>query len=135
MKPPLFVRTLTAAERPQLQAGLRSADAFTLRRCQILLASASGQTPPLIARNLGCTSPSVRNAIHAFHAEGLACLREKSCRPHSARPLLDAVFDEPPQPTATASAAIPHLIMARSYCKSCDLKLRREASRACVAGP
>jgi transposase len=95
MKPPIFVRTLTAAEKQQLQAGLRSADAFTLRRCQILLASASGHRPPLIARNLGCTSPSVRNAIHAFHAEGLACLKEKSCRPHSARPLLDAAFAEP----------------------------------------
>jgi DDE superfamily endonuclease/Winged helix-turn helix len=94
MKPPLFVRTLTAVERQQLQAGLRSADAFTLRRCQILLASASGQTPPLIARNLGCTGPCVRNALHAFHAEGLACLQEKSSRPHSARPLLDAVYDD-----------------------------------------
>ena len=77
-----------------MQAGLRSADAFTLRRCQILLASASGQTPPLIARNLGCTSPSVRNALHAFHAEGLDCLKQKSSRPKSARPVLDAVFDD-----------------------------------------
>jgi len=94
MKPPIFVRTLTAAERQHLQAGLRSADAFTLRRCQILLASASGQTPPLIARNLGCTSPSVRNALHAFHAEGLDCLKQKSSRPKSARPVLDAVFDD-----------------------------------------
>jgi transposase len=94
MKPPIFVRTLTAAERQQLQAGLRSADAFTLRRCQILLASAAGQTPPRIARNLGCTSPSVRNAIHAFHAEGLGCLKEKSSRPTNARPLLDAAYDE-----------------------------------------
>src|SRR5438034_9012297 len=68
-----FVRTFTAAERQQLQAGLRSADAFTLRRCQILLASAAGQSPALIARNLGCTPRSVRNAIHAFSSEGLAC--------------------------------------------------------------
>jgi hypothetical protein len=95
MKPLLFVRTLTAGERQQLQAGLRCAQAFTLRRCQILLASAAGQPPGLIARNLGCTAASVRNALHAFHAEGLACLQEKSSRPHSARPLLDAVFDEP----------------------------------------
>jgi transposase len=94
MRPAIFVRTLTAAERQQLQAGLRSADAFTLRRCQILLASAAGQTPAVIARHLGCTSPSVRNAIHAFGAEGLACLRAKSSRPKSARPLLDAVFDD-----------------------------------------
>jgi transposase len=90
-----FVRPLTTAEQQQLRAGLRSADAFTLRRCQVLLASAAGQSPALIARNLGCTAASVRNVIHAFGAEGLACLKEKSSRPHSARPLLDAVFDEP----------------------------------------
>ena len=90
-----FVRTLTPAERHSLQQGLRSADAFTLRRCQILLASADGQTPAGIARTLGCTPATVRNTIHAFAAEGLPCLKEKSSRPHSARPLLDAAFDEP----------------------------------------
>jgi transposase len=78
-----------------LQAGLRSADAFTLRRCQILLASAAGQSPAVIARNLGCTDRSVRNAIHAFAGEGLACLRPKSSRPRTARPALDAAVDEP----------------------------------------
>ena len=90
-----FVRTLTAAERQQLQAGLRSPDAFSLRRAQILLASASGQSPALIARSLGCTAHSVRNAIHAFAAQGTACLQEKSSRPQTARPLLDVAFDEP----------------------------------------
>src|SRR5258708_9573400 len=90
-----FVRTLTTIERQHLQEGLRSADAFTLRRCQILLASAGGQAPALIARHLGCTARSVRNAIHAFAAEGLDCLKEKSARPHSARPVLDAAFDDP----------------------------------------
>jgi transposase len=90
-----FVRTLTADERQQLQARLRSADAFTLRRCQIVLASAAGQTPALIARNLGCTPRCVRNAIHAWAQDGLACLHEKSSRPITAHPLLDATFDEP----------------------------------------
>ena len=94
MQTPIFVRTLTAAERQQLQAGLRSADAFTLRRCQILLASASGHTPPQIARTLGCTAPSVRNALHAFQAEGLNCLKAKSCRPKNARPLLDPSYGD-----------------------------------------
>src|SRR5262249_39000957 len=90
-----FVRPLTATERQHLQQGLRSSDAFTLRRCQILLASADGQTPAAIARTLGCTATTVRNTIHTFAAEGLTCLKEKSSRPHSARPLLDAAFDEP----------------------------------------
>lgn len=40
MKPPIFVRPLSDAERETLKAGLRSPDAFVLRRCQILLASA-----------------------------------------------------------------------------------------------
>jgi transposase len=89
MKPPIFVRTLTAAERQQVQAQLRSADAFTVRRCQILLASAHGLRPPQIARNLACAVGTVHHAIHAFDCEGLACLKEKSSRPHSARPFLD----------------------------------------------
>jgi hypothetical protein len=95
MKPPLFVRTLTAAERQQLRAGLRSADAFTVRRCQILLASDHGLRPSQIARNLGCATGTVRNAIHAFRGAALACLHEKSSRPHSARPFLDERFTDP----------------------------------------
>ena len=95
MRAPLFVRTLTAAERQQVQAGLRSADAFTVRRCQILLASDTGLRPSQIARNLSCAVGTVRNAIHAFDREGLACLKEKSSRPHSARPFLDERFVEP----------------------------------------
>ena len=90
-----YVRALTDAERQQLQAGLRSTNTFTLRRCQILLASAAGQAPALIARNLGCTAASVRHAIHAFRAQGLACLVQKSSRPKNARPLLDETFAEP----------------------------------------
>jgi transposase len=88
MHPQLFVPPLSAAQYQRLRAGLRSAGAFTARRCQILLASAAGKAPSGIAADLGCTAPTVRNAIHAFAREGLACLTEKSSRPHSARPLL-----------------------------------------------
>src|SRR5687768_7844177 len=84
MKPPLFVRPLTAAERAAVQGGLRSADAFTLRRCQILAASAKGQRPAQIAAALGCATQTVRDAIRAFHAEGAACLRPKSKAPKAA---------------------------------------------------
>jgi transposase len=94
MRPPIFVRTLTAAERQQLQAQLRSADAFTVRRCQILLASANGLRPPAIARNLACAVGTAHHAIHAFNREGLACLKEKSSRPRSARPFLDDRYTE-----------------------------------------
>jgi hypothetical protein len=95
MKAPIFIRTLTAAERQSLQAGLRSAAAFTVRRCQILLASANGLRPPQIARNLACAVGTVHYALHAFARGGLACLQAKSCRPHSARPYLDERFSEP----------------------------------------
>jgi transposase len=95
MKPRIFVSPLTAAQRQRLQQGLRSADAFTVRRCQILLASAEGRSPPQIARQLGCTTPTVRSAIRAFAQQGLACLHEKSSRPHSARAFLDEAHTEP----------------------------------------
>src|SRR3954471_17488228 len=89
MNPPLFVRPLTDEERAALRAGLRSPDAFTLRRPQILLASAEGLRPAQIAERFGCASQSARNAIRAFHAEGADCLREESHRPVSARPEID----------------------------------------------
>ena len=85
MKPPTFVRPFTDDERQALKAGLRSPEAFTLRRCQILLRSADGHRPKAIAASVGCCVQSVRNAIRAFAAEGLACLVEKSSRPKTAR--------------------------------------------------
>ncbi len=85
MKRPIYVRPLSDAQRETLEAGLRSADAFTLRRCQIfLLASADGQNAYQIARNLGCNPQTVRNAIHKFNEEGLSeTLRRGSNRPHT----------------------------------------------------
>jgi transposase len=83
MKPPLYVRSLTDAERDVLKAGLRSTDAFTLRRSQILLASARGRRPQQIADELGCASQTVRNAIKAFNQRGLSALQERSHRNHT----------------------------------------------------
>lgn len=95
MKPPLFVRELTDAERQQLQAGLRSPKAFTLRRAQILLASAQGQRPARIAARLGCAVGTVRNTLHAFAKEGLHCLGEKKRGPKDAHPVLDEAQADP----------------------------------------
>jgi transposase len=94
MKPPIYVRSLTDAERAALRDGLRCADAFVLRRCQILLASADRQQVPDIARALGCNRQTVRNAIHAFNADGLACLRPGSSRPHTIRVAFDTARAE-----------------------------------------
>ncbi len=97
MKPPLFVRELSDADRRGLQAGLRCRAAFTLRRAQILLASADGQRPARIAARVGCAVGTVHNAIHAFAAEGIGCLREKKHGPKDARPILGAAQTEPLQ--------------------------------------
>ncbi len=85
MKRPIFVCPITDAERQQLEAGLRSPDAFILRRCQILLASTRGKLAPQIAHHLGCDSQTVRNAIWAFNRTGLNCLNKGSSRPHTTR--------------------------------------------------
>src|SRR5215204_7781981 len=70
--------------------GLRSKDAFVMRRCQILLASARGESPLKIARSLGCASQTVRNAIRAFNERGLDALTPGSSRPNR----VHAAFDE-----------------------------------------
>lgn len=84
----MFVRELTPAERDALEAGLRAADAFVVRRCQSLLKSAQGFTPRQIEAQLGWSDESVRRFIRAFNAQGLACLVRQSSRPKSARKLL-----------------------------------------------
>jgi transposase len=82
MRTPIFIRSLTQNERQQIQAGLHSSDAFVLRRCQILLASARGERAIALAKQLGCDDQTVRNVIHGFNAAGLAVLQEGSSRPH-----------------------------------------------------
>ena len=83
MQTPLYVRPLLADERATLETGLRSASAFTVRRCQILLASAERRPTTTMARDLRCTDQTVRNTLHAFHQRGLAVLRPRSSRPHT----------------------------------------------------
>lgn len=90
MRKPIFVRELTSDEGAQLKAGLRSPDTFTVRRCQILLASARGETAPAIARFLGCDDQTVRNAIRAFDERGIQAIEQGSRRPHT----IHAAFDE-----------------------------------------
>src|SRR5918994_7582014 len=93
MHPPIFVREPSDAERRQLEARLRAANAFTVRRAQIVLLSAEGRRPREIARGLRCglrcAVQTARNAIRAFNARGLAALTAGSPRPKSVAPLLD----------------------------------------------
>jgi transposase len=86
MRPPLFVRALSDEERTQLAAGLRSSEVVVLRRCQIVLASARGERVPQIARAVGCSEKTARQAIRRFSAQGVAALAPGSTRPHRVRP-------------------------------------------------
>lgn len=81
----MFVRSLTESERQAVTVGLRSPNAFVLRRCQMILASARGEHVPAIARSLGCSDQCVRNALQAFTAHGPAALEPRSTRPRTCR--------------------------------------------------
>ena len=94
MRPPIFVRELTDDERAQVEAGLRSPDAFVLRRCQVVLASARGERAPAIAQHLGCDDQTVREAIRAFNARGVAALLRGSHRPKIVRAAFDPASAE-----------------------------------------
>lgn len=72
-----------------MQRGLHSADAFTLRRCQILRASAQGLRAAPIAAALGCSEQGVRNALHAFNRRGVAALTRGSSARHTQRRCFD----------------------------------------------
>jgi transposase len=82
MKSPIFVRELAQDEQDQIQAGLRSSEAFVLRRCQILLASARGERACVIAEQVGCDEQTVRKVIKGFNQSGLSVLHAGSRRPH-----------------------------------------------------
>jgi transposase len=91
MRRPIFVRPISDAEREALEDGLRSKDAFVLRRCQVLLASSRGENAYQIARWLGCDSQTARTAIKRFNEGGLQeALRKRSSRPKKIRA---AAFD------------------------------------------
>src|SRR6266851_6568294 len=91
MQAALFVRQLTEKEQAELEAGRRSSQGFTVRRSQMLLASAEGKPTTSIACLIGCTDQTVRNAIHDFHERGLAALQPTSSRPHTTHEVFDAL--------------------------------------------
>jgi transposase len=91
----LQVREVTSEEYEALQMGLRSASAFTVRRCQIVLMSAQeGLKAAEIGRRLRCSDQCVRDALHAFEVEGGSCLHEKSRARHRPQATFDAAGRE-----------------------------------------
>ncbi len=81
----VFVRFLTPEERQQMEAGLRSSNTSTVRRCQLVLASEYGAGVARIARQVGCSEQTVRNVVHAFTTPGVACLQRECSRPRTTR--------------------------------------------------
>ncbi|SRR6266568_2888349 len=144
MKAPLYLRTLSPAERAAIEAELRSSNAFTLRRSQILLASSRGQRPSEIAQNLGCATQTVRNALHAFGRQGLACLIQESSRPKTAEPIFDeqkrealrALLHQCPRSYGKATS-VWTLTLAAQVCQELDLTEQQvsiETIRMALAG-
>src|SRR5260370_13692759 len=123
MKAPMYIRAVSPAEQAGLEAGLRSPDACTRRRSQILVASRRGQRPSEIARNLGCAVQTVRNTLHAFEEDGLACLKQQSSRPKT----IHAEFD---QPKCEALRAVLHQ-SPRTYGKKTSVWTLSLAAQVC----
>jgi transposase len=94
MRPFRYVRRLEPEARTALEAGRHSDDAFVLRRSQIVLASADGESVPAIATRVGRTERNVHAVLDAFEAHGLACLRRRSSRPHTVHPAFGAAQAE-----------------------------------------
>jgi len=89
MEPPIFVRRISPKQRKKLEIGLRSPEAYIMRRCQIILASARGERASEIARQFGCSEGTARNTINSFTQHGLGCLKKQSSRPKKLRTILD----------------------------------------------
>lgn len=125
MKPPLFIRPLTDEERMQLVADRRWADAFRVRRAQIILASARRLSPQPLAQLVGCSVQTVRNVLHALNTKGVAGLGKQSNRPKTVKPTLDGAHGEHLQPR------LPH--SPRTYGKPTGVWTLALAAEVCYA--
>ena len=76
------VGQLTEQETEMVEKGLQSSSAFSVRRSQIILKSAKGQSASQIGKELHCRGQTVRNAIRAYLQQGIECLQEKSHARH-----------------------------------------------------
>lgn len=90
MSAPLYVRPFTDREREEVEKALHAEEAFTLRRAQIVRLSSQGKRSTEIAEHLGCTTQTVRNAIHDFNEEGPESLRPEKPGPKDP----DRLFEE-----------------------------------------
>jgi hypothetical protein len=99
---------LTADETSRLKAALRSPIGFTVRRSQILLATAKGYTPAQIEAVVGSKADTVTKVIADFHARGVTSVHEERRRPGPRR--LSRLRIEDREPGITA--ALERLVSA-----------------------
>lgn len=79
----IYARPPNVGERQALQAGLKSDQGITVRRCQIILMSADQQLKAgEIGKQLGLSDQLVRNVLHAFNDRGAASLEPGSRARH-----------------------------------------------------
>lgn len=77
----LYAKSPTPDQRQELEAGLRCADGFTVRRSQIILMSADERLPAgQIGERIGQSDQQVRRVLHAFNANGTECLHRQPRR-------------------------------------------------------
>jgi transposase len=139
----MFLRSLPIDERRQLEAGLRARNAFTVRRCHILLASSRGERVSHIAQMRGCATQTVRKVIGDFHRRGLAVLTAGSRRPKTVRPVIDeskgealcALLHTAPRMSGKPTSRWTLALVAEVLCKQgvTTERLRREAIRKAIA--
>jgi transposase len=84
----LYVRTLTEAERPEVEQLLRSSDAVTYRHARVILLSSQGKKVPEIMPLVGLSDRRIRDLIHAFTQHGVAALPHRKAPGRA--PLCDA---------------------------------------------
>ncbi|MFC1879546.1 transposase [Chloroflexota bacterium] len=76
---PIYARPPTGEERETLVAALKSAGGITVRRSQIILISTDEKLKAgEIGKRLGLSDQLVRNVLHAFNEQGIACLEPGS---------------------------------------------------------
>lgn len=76
----IFVRSLTNEEGNHLLKVIRKGkEVVSVRRAEIILASAQGMKTSEIAKTYHCSDDHVRDVIHFFNQEGLECLKPKYC--------------------------------------------------------
>lgn len=86
MKPPRYVRSLSAKERREIEELFRRGpNARVRRRAQAVRLSTMGYTAPQIVEILGCNRQTVHNWFDAFEAGGCQALFDK---PRSGRPAM-----------------------------------------------